>query len=98
MQSTATLLCLDVSGNRPGTAELPTAVLTTDWLGDPPARGVYTHAKVGAKDARQIYTAPLEDRYWFAGEAALGKHAVTAAGAWLSGTKAAEKIVRVLRG
>jgi monoamine oxidase len=81
-----------------GSADIPTAVLTTDWLGDPLARGAYTHAKVGAKEARQIYAAPLEDRLWFAGEAAPGEHAVTVAGAWNSGTKAAEDIARALRG
>jgi monoamine oxidase len=81
-----------------GTADIPTAILTTDWLGDPLARGAYTHAKVGAKHARKIYAAPLEERLWFAGEASPGEHAVTVAGAWLSGTKAAEDITRALRG
>ncbi len=81
-----------------GTSDIPTAVLTTDWLGDPLARGAYTHAKVGAKHARKIYAAPLEERLWFAGEAAPGEQAVTVAGAWLSGTKAAEDITRALRG
>lgn len=81
-----------------GTADMPTAVLTTDWLVDPLARGAYTHAKVGATDARRIYATPLEDRLWFAGEAAPGDHAVTVAGAWHSGKKAAEGIARILRG
>ncbi|XWV18418.1 MAG: FAD-dependent oxidoreductase [Gemmatimonas sp.] len=80
-----------------GSADISTAVLTTDWLGDPLARGAYTHSKVGAMKARQRYATPLADRLWFAGEAARGEHAVTVAGAWISGTKAAAEIARVLR-
>ena len=80
-----------------GTSDIPTAVLTTDWLGDPMARGAYTYAKVGAKGAREMYATPLEERLWFAGEAAPGEHAVTAAGSWISGTKAAQDIAKVLR-
>jgi monoamine oxidase len=91
-------VALDLLADVAGTAEIPTAVLTTDWLCDPLARGAYTHAKVGAKGARHIYATPLEGRLWFAGEAAPGEHAVTAAGSWLSGTRAAEDIARVLNG
>lgn len=70
--------------------------LATHWLGDPLARGAYSHARIGRAGARTIYDGALADRLWFAGEAAAGPLAVTVAGAWTSGLRAAREAARRL--
>ncbi len=70
--------------------------LVTDWLGDPFALGAYSHARIGAAAARNVYGHALADRLWFAGEAAAGPHAGTVAGAWISGQQSARAVARQL--
>ncbi len=72
------------------------ASLTTNWLGDPLALGAYSHARIGASRAREVYDSALADRLWFAGEAASGPLAVTVGGAWLSGQRQASAVARQL--
>jgi monoamine oxidase len=71
--------------------------LVTDWLGGPFAHGAYSHARIGATTARDVYQTVLAERIWFAGEAAAGPQAVTVGGAWISGRQTAEQIARLLR-
>lgn len=60
------------------------------WRSDPFARGVYSHARVGAAGARATLAAPLAGgRLCFAGEACHATLAGTVGGAWLSGEAAA---------
>ena len=61
-----------------------------DWRADPFSGGTWALLQPGAASARQDYVAPVEDRLFFAGEAAPGPFATTLGGAWLSGLAAAE--------
>jgi monoamine oxidase len=73
--------------------------LVSDWLGDPFARGVYSHARMGAAGARAALAAPLAGgRLVFAGEACHPTLAGTVGGAWLSGEKAAALALAALEG
>jgi monoamine oxidase len=82
----------EIAGRLGGTAPhafLPGA-LQSDWMADPYARGVYSHARIGAAGARAVLRAPLADgRLCLAGEACHADLAGTVAGAWLSGEAAA---------
>jgi monoamine oxidase len=74
--------------------DAPTAfrsgALVSGWGCDPLARGVYSHARVGASEARSMLAAPLAGgRLCFAGEACHATLAGTVGGAWLSGEAAA---------
>lgn len=64
--------------------------LVSAWGTDPLARGVYSHARVGAAGARATLSQPLAGgRLVFAGEACHPSLAATVGGAWLSGEAAA---------
>lgn len=69
---------------------------TTDWLGDPFALGSYPHQSVGHFAARRVYSQPVEDRLFFAGDASDDPLAVTVGGAWRQGGKAAQAVARHL--
>lgn len=76
-------------GTRAPRAFRPGALVSA-WLADPFARGVYSHARIGAAGARAVLAAPLaEGRLCFAGEACHAGLAGTVGGAWLSGEAAA---------
>lgn len=68
----------------------------TNWQGDPLALGSYPHQRVGHADARRIYSQPVEDRLFFAGDAGDDPLAVTVGGAWRQGQKAAQTVARKL--
>jgi hypothetical protein len=51
---------------------------------------------VGNADARRIYSQPIEDRLFFAGDAGDDPLAVTVGGAWRQGEKAAQSVARLL--
>lgn len=68
-----------------------------DWSADPLSRGAYAVVPIGSVDARATYASPLDDRLFFAGEAAGGAHAATAHGARQSG-EATAKAILALRG
>lgn len=63
-----------------------------DWAADPFSLGPWALVLPGADTARDDYVEPLEDRLFFAGEAAPGALATTLGGAWQSGLAAADAI------
>lgn len=68
----------------------------TRWNADPFALGAMSSAAPGAADARKVLMEPLAGRLWFAGEAVHETQWGTVNGAWESGTRAAEAILRKL--
>jgi monoamine oxidase len=62
----------------------------TAWGRDRFARGSYSHARVGQADQRAALAAPVDDRIFFAGEAASLHDFSTAHGAYRTGVAAAE--------
>ncbi len=74
----------------------PDKALMTGWGSDPAFHGAYAYAIPGAARARATLDTPLWDsRLLFAGEACdTDGLAGTVAGAWLSGRRAAQKILR----
>jgi monoamine oxidase len=73
------------------------AAAAVDWSADPLSRGAYAVVPIGSVDARATYASPLDDRLFFAGEAAGGAHAATAHGARLSGEATAKAILALQR-
>jgi monoamine oxidase len=69
-------------------------VAETAWANDPYALGSYSHALPGSAGARAVLRRPVEDRIFFAGEAASEHAFSTAHGAYQSGLAAAEDILR----
>ena len=68
-----------------------------DWQADPFARGAYSYLPVGGERARELLGTPVEDTFFFAGEALAGGDATgTVHGAIRSGRRAAEAVVRSL--
>lgn len=63
--------------------------VSTAWDRDPYAKGAYSYARVGSAEARSIYTEPVAEKLFFAGEASPGSQAVTVGGAYSSGMVAA---------
>jgi monoamine oxidase len=59
------------------------------WGADPLALGSYSYAKPGHRAARDVITAPVEDRLFFAGEHCSPDFFSTVHGAWISGEVAA---------
>jgi monoamine oxidase len=77
---------------------LRNGTIVTDWLRDPFARGVYSHARVGRASARGILAEPLAGgRLCLAGEACHARLAGTVGGAWWSGEAAARAALAALR-
>lgn len=87
---------LDLLKNVIGTNARVTALSSTSWQGDPLALGSYPHQTVGHANARKIYSQPVEDRLFFAGDGGNDSLAVTVGGAWRQGQKAAQIIARQL--
>jgi len=65
-------------------------IAASAWVGDPFARGAYSHALPGHAGDRAILAAPVENRLFFAGEACSAEDFSTAHGAWLTGRAAAD--------
>ena len=65
-----------------------------DWQADPFSRGAYSYGKVGANEAQQVLTEPIQDTLYFAGEATdtTGNNG-TVHGAIASGYRAAKQIL-----
>lgn len=87
---------LDILKNVIGSQVQVQALSSTDWQGDPLALGSYPHQTVGHAHARKIYSQPVEDRLFFAGDGGDDPLAVTVGGAWRQGQKAAQTIARQL--
>ncbi len=67
----------------------------TRWASDPYARGSYSYNALGSSPhMRDDLARPLERRLFFAGEATSREHASTAHGAYLSGVRAADDVMR----
>lgn len=77
--------------------EILNRAVVADWDHDPWIRGCYTAAKVGAADARAVLARPVENRLFFAGEAAHERFMGDVHGAHLSGEAAAESVLALLR-
>jgi len=70
----------------------------TRWNIEPYVRGAFSAAAPGAQPARKTLMEPLNNRVWFAGEAAHETLWGTVGGAWESGERAADSVMRVLSG
>lgn len=68
----------------------------TRWDANPWTLGALSSAAPGAADARKALMEPLGGRLWFAGEALHETQWGTVNGAWESGTRAAEAVLRKL--
>ncbi len=66
----------------------------TRWNENPFALGAMSVAGPGNADARKVLLEPLGGKIWFAGEALHDTQWGTVAGAWESGTRAAEAVLR----
>jgi monoamine oxidase len=71
-------------------------VSVTGWHDDPSALGSFSAAAVGGQPSRRILMEPLNNRLWFAGEAAHETLWGTVGGAWESGERAATEALRRL--
>jgi len=67
---------------------------STDWRAEAFTLGSYSMLRVGDASAREAYAAPLNDRIFFAGEAAEGQWATQLPGAMLSGQAAARRVLQ----
>jgi len=73
------------------------AAWTHDWDSDPHARGAYSYARVGGKDAAETLARPVQGTLFFAGEATdTGGYTGTVEGALASGQRAAKQVLKAL--
>jgi monoamine oxidase len=70
----------------------------TRWNSEPLALGAFSAAAPGAQSARRILMEPAQNAMWFAGEAVHETLWGTVGGAWESGERAADAVLRRLRG
>src|SRR5439155_2451169 len=73
------------------------AIAESHWASAPHTGGAYSHALVGAADARGRLASPVGNRLFFAGEACSPHAFSTAHGAWETGVAAAEAWLRAAR-
>ncbi|MFI4937327.1 MAG: FAD-dependent oxidoreductase [Candidatus Berkiellales bacterium] len=74
----------------------PTAMLRTKWAMDPFSFGSYSYIPVGASgNDYDILAEPLENKLFFAGEATHRQFPGMTHGAYLSGLREAERIVKI---
>jgi monoamine oxidase len=71
-----------------------TPLAASAWERDPFARGSYSYARVGHADERAVLAAPVNGRLFFAGEATSRGSFSTAHGAYETGLRAAEEVLR----
>jgi monoamine oxidase len=69
----------------------------TRWNEEPYALGAFSGAAPGGQPARKMLAEPVDDRVWLAGEAIHESLWGTVGGAWESGERAADAILRRLR-
>lgn len=69
---------------------------STAWLNERWTQGAYSYARPGAADARRTLAAPLEGRLFFCGEATSQANPASCHGAYESGLRAAEEVLRSL--
>jgi hypothetical protein len=68
----------------------------TRWNDEPWVLGAFSAAAPGAQPSRRVLMESLSDRLWFAGEAAHETLWGTVGGAWESGERAADAVLRRL--
>ena len=68
----------------------------TRWDKEPWVRGAYSCASPGNQPARGVLSESLNGRVWFAGEAVNETLWGSVAGAWVSGTRAADAVLKRL--
>jgi monoamine oxidase len=66
----------------------------TRWNDDPWTLGAFSAAAPGGQPARRVLMEPVRDRIWFAGEAVHETLWGTVGGAWESGERAAEAVLK----
>jgi monoamine oxidase len=66
----------------------------TRWNDDPWTLGAFSAAAPGGQPARRVLMEPLRDRIWFAGEAVHETLWGTVGGAWDSGERAADAVLK----
>jgi monoamine oxidase len=67
----------------------PSHTIVSAWDGDAWTKGAYSCARPGAADQRSVLARPVDDRIYFAGEAASGNYYASVHGACISGSEAA---------
>ncbi|MCS7057353.1 MAG: FAD-dependent oxidoreductase [Meiothermus sp.] len=73
----------------------PSRARLVHWRDDPYTLGAYSMARVGASEARRVLAEPLGNRLFFAGEhTAPNAWAATVHGAYASGRRAAQEVIR----
>jgi polyamine oxidase len=73
----------------------PVGALITRWGRDPFAHGAYSFPAVGSTpDDRDVLSASVRDRVFFAGEATSTEYFATVHGAYLSGLRAADEVMK----
>ena len=70
----------------------------TRWNSEPWVQGAMSAAAPGDADARKTLLEPVGERVWFAGEALHETQWGTVNGAWESGERVAEKVLRAVGG
>jgi monoamine oxidase len=70
----------------------------TRWNQEPTVLGAFSAAAPGGQGARRLLMEPLRNRVWFAGEAVHETLWGTVGGAWESGERAGDAVVRTLTG
>jgi monoamine oxidase len=74
----------------------PQAWQITRWASDPFALGSYSFNGIGASvEMRKLLAKPVEDRLFFAGEATERDYPATVHGAYLSGLREAQRILKM---
>jgi monoamine oxidase len=68
----------------------------TQWNSEPWVLGAFSAASVGGQPSRRILMEPLRERIFFAGEAAHETLWGTVGGAWESGERAADAVIKLL--
>ena len=74
-----------------------TPLVSSAWSADPYALGSYSYARPGHADDRATWAEPIDDRIFFAGEAASARDFSTTHGAYLTGLDAADQASRRVR-
>lgn len=74
-----------------------TPLAATAWASDPFAHGSYSHALPGHAGARARLAAPIDDRIFFAGEATHPYFFSTVHGAYETGVRAADEVMKALQ-
>jgi monoamine oxidase len=74
-----------------------TVIAETAWAHDPLSLGSYSYAGVGAAAARAALAVPVDGRLFFAGEHTSARDFSTAHGAYRTGVRAADEVLRALR-